>query len=620
MANVINTQILVDGPRNTVLKVVGILDTSDLAATVVADPATLAGIDFSGTVKAARLRIKRVTYSIEDGLSVRLDWTATVPVPAAVYVGRSVECYDHFGGLQNNAADAGNFGVISLSTQGWTASAVLSFTMEIELVKQQRTGSTASPIAFVPFSTASDYSSGQQVLYAGSLYTFTAAHPAGNWTGNDVTYNGQNEDWPLNTVGYSKPVGIVNAWTRGTLATGNTTTPTQSRGFKLDLEAPFSALRVELFQLEPTAMRGFAISLAPTETDSLATLSQAINPIVNGTSHSVIKGADPYGFTRLTFDGALRSPVQGPGGTTAPGRGYFTNMSSVLSDWAAVSSVPVVQGKRPMIVGRSSRIVNIGDANSNIVPSSLTGLYNRYVANDPSGRLMYHPLVGTNGDHVADPTLSQATGALYDATSTAAWQNIAFIAQHDVPTRVVAQAGDSITEGYFPIGSIVARLSTQKAPAYSVNLGCSTNTSAQYFALLEGFLRGTNWITDTVIPSFSPNESQNMTTAFRDAKIAQLAYYIEMHRVLKKRLYIWTSYAQYITRYSVNSSDVAIIQAINDYVRTEAAKSGSPFELVEVANGWDNATMTRTDDAIHPTAAGNAWFDSQFTPVYQKGR
>lgn len=33
MANTVTTQILVDGPRNTVVKVVGILDTSDVAAT-----------------------------------------------------------------------------------------------------------------------------------------------------------------------------------------------------------------------------------------------------------------------------------------------------------------------------------------------------------------------------------------------------------------------------------------------------------------------------------------------------------------------------------------------------------------------------------------------------------
>jgi len=471
------------------------------------------------------------------------------------------------------------------------------------------------------FNTTDSFAQGDQVLYAGSIYTFTAAHPAGSWTGNDVTYVGQNGDWPLNTVGYSKPVGIVNSWTRGVLATGTTTAPTQSRGFKLDMEAPFTALRVELFQLEPSPMRGFALSLAPTETDSLATLSQAIDPIVNGTAHSVIKGADPYGFARVTFDSALRSPVQAPGGTTPSGRGYFTNPSSVLSDWVGVSSVPVVSGKRPMVVGRLSRTVSTGDANSNVVPSALSGSYNRYLANDPSGRLMYHPLVGTNGDHVADPTLSKATGALYDATTGGVWQNMAFIAQHSVPTRVSVYAGDSITEGYFPLGIVAARLSTPKAPVYSVNLGCSTNTSSQYLALLEGYLRGENYATDVTIPSFSANEPQLMSTAFRDALIARLQYFITMCAAMKKRLYIWTSYCQYITRYSVSAGDVAIIQYINDWVRTEAAKPGATFDLVEVANGWDNATMTLGgQDNIHPTAAGNAHFDSRYTPVFQKGR
>lgn len=136
MANVTSTQILLDGPRNVTVKCEGILDSGDLAAQTLLDPATLQGIDFSGTVKAAKLWVKKVQYSIEDGLAVNLLWDATVPVRIAEYTGRDHQCYEHFGGLWNNAG-AGVNGKILISTQGASAGPVLSFTIVVDCVKQQ---------------------------------------------------------------------------------------------------------------------------------------------------------------------------------------------------------------------------------------------------------------------------------------------------------------------------------------------------------------------------------------------------------------------------------------------------------------------------------------------------
>ena len=51
MANVVNTQILVDGARNTVIKVTGVLDTANLTNVVIVDPAFVDRVfDFGGTV------------------------------------------------------------------------------------------------------------------------------------------------------------------------------------------------------------------------------------------------------------------------------------------------------------------------------------------------------------------------------------------------------------------------------------------------------------------------------------------------------------------------------------------------------------------------------------------
>lgn len=144
MANIVNTQIIIDGPRNTVVKVAGILDTSDVALAPIIDPATLVGIDNTGTLKAATFRVIGLNYNVEDGLEVRLYWDATAPTLIEALTGRGAlppSC-QAYGGLTNNAG-AGKTGKISLSTSGWAT--VKSFSFILELVKVQ-----SGVVALVP--------------------------------------------------------------------------------------------------------------------------------------------------------------------------------------------------------------------------------------------------------------------------------------------------------------------------------------------------------------------------------------------------------------------------------------------------------------------------------------
>jgi hypothetical protein len=134
MANTTSVQILVDGPRNVVVKFEGVLDTSDLASTVVVDPATLSQIDTAYNKSASRLTIRKITYNIEDSLSINLFWDATTPVRIEELVGRGKMDHRNFGGLVNNAG-AGVTGKITATTQGWAVAAILSFTIVIEMVK-----------------------------------------------------------------------------------------------------------------------------------------------------------------------------------------------------------------------------------------------------------------------------------------------------------------------------------------------------------------------------------------------------------------------------------------------------------------------------------------------------
>lgn len=136
MANIITIQTLIDGPRNAVIKVEGLLDTADFAAQVIADPAALIGMDNTGTVKASKLRIVRMQYNVKDPLSMLLQWDATTPVRVEQVTARGTLHFDEFNGLVNNAG-AGVTGKILLSSAGWAATTGgLPFSIVLDLVKQ----------------------------------------------------------------------------------------------------------------------------------------------------------------------------------------------------------------------------------------------------------------------------------------------------------------------------------------------------------------------------------------------------------------------------------------------------------------------------------------------------
>lgn len=135
MANVTNIQILEDGPRNVVVKLDGILDTSDITSTTLVDPALLSPIDAAGTLPT-RLIIDKISYNMEQGLAANLYWDATTPVLIASMVssGDDLE-FKKFGGIYNNAG-AGVTGKITYTTQGWSAGAILSFNVILEMRKK----------------------------------------------------------------------------------------------------------------------------------------------------------------------------------------------------------------------------------------------------------------------------------------------------------------------------------------------------------------------------------------------------------------------------------------------------------------------------------------------------
>jgi len=136
MANVTSIQILEDGDRNVIAKLIGRLDTSNVSITTLLDPATLASVNTSGLnpQKASTLAIETVTFDIEDGLVVGLYWDVDTDVPAWYFSGRDKMNVEFTAFLQNNAG-AGKTGKILYDTSGWTTG-TKSFSMVIQCVKQ----------------------------------------------------------------------------------------------------------------------------------------------------------------------------------------------------------------------------------------------------------------------------------------------------------------------------------------------------------------------------------------------------------------------------------------------------------------------------------------------------
>lgn len=128
MANVLTNQTIIDGDRNLVVKLTGVLDTSNVSRTKVIDVSTF---DPAPT----QVSIWYLSFSISDGIEVLLDWDATTPVTIMPLAGREEFDFSRFGGLQNNAATAGFTGDIYLTTYGYSSGTV-TYSIVLEMVKQ----------------------------------------------------------------------------------------------------------------------------------------------------------------------------------------------------------------------------------------------------------------------------------------------------------------------------------------------------------------------------------------------------------------------------------------------------------------------------------------------------
>jgi hypothetical protein len=126
MADAVTSQILVDGAKNIVAKFTNVSDGTGEAAVLKLDLSTLSGAP-------TEVRIDKI-IACTSGMAVNILWDATTDVPAFV-VGQDTSgeyCFQHFGGLKNNAG-AGKNGNILFTTIGHTLND--SYTIIIECSK-----------------------------------------------------------------------------------------------------------------------------------------------------------------------------------------------------------------------------------------------------------------------------------------------------------------------------------------------------------------------------------------------------------------------------------------------------------------------------------------------------
>ena len=135
MANSTHIQTLVDGPRNLVVKVTAILDTSDLANTQVVTPATSFKVNGANGNAPPLARLAYIDYSISDGIEVTISWgNAGGPItPMMPLAGRGRMNFHDFEGLRNDAP--GTDGSIWIATNGYTTGKSV-FTLVFEMVKE----------------------------------------------------------------------------------------------------------------------------------------------------------------------------------------------------------------------------------------------------------------------------------------------------------------------------------------------------------------------------------------------------------------------------------------------------------------------------------------------------
>lgn len=134
MANSRDKVILVDGWRNAVVRLSGILDSSDESWN---QCVTL--LDFTNNDQRAGLlvgfRLDNADYSITDPLSVILTWDGDSPQAMATLAQSEDMDFQKVGGLRPDRTRSGYNGALNLSTRGFVPGNPKTYSLGLRLIK-----------------------------------------------------------------------------------------------------------------------------------------------------------------------------------------------------------------------------------------------------------------------------------------------------------------------------------------------------------------------------------------------------------------------------------------------------------------------------------------------------
>lgn len=137
MANSLDIQIAEEGPRNAVVKLTGVLDTSNISETPAIALADFQNNDPANLVLVG-LRMDMLEYSIGQGLEVQLAWNSGTPQQIFPLAGRGRIFAWSYGGFIPDQTLTGYDGSINLYTTGYVPNTVQNFTIVMELIKLYR--------------------------------------------------------------------------------------------------------------------------------------------------------------------------------------------------------------------------------------------------------------------------------------------------------------------------------------------------------------------------------------------------------------------------------------------------------------------------------------------------
>lgn len=135
MANSTLKLITLDGWRNAVVQLAGVLDTADVTDTIALSAFT--NNEQNKTLNA--FRINKLRFAVDPNLGLSLFWNATTPILIVGLAGTGKLDYSKTGGLLPNQAATGFNGTINFATNGYstrvTPGTKANYSLEIEMVK-----------------------------------------------------------------------------------------------------------------------------------------------------------------------------------------------------------------------------------------------------------------------------------------------------------------------------------------------------------------------------------------------------------------------------------------------------------------------------------------------------